>query len=251
MILCYIKMGEGFLFPAATMARKKLKLAWIANESTRRATYKKRKKGLVKKVSELATLCNVKVCMVIYGPQEAEPEAWPSVPEAVGVLTRFRSMPEMEQQRKMMDQEGILRQRAAKVQEQLRRQERDNRDLEAALLMHQALAGRRLHDLGIEDATGLAWVVDRKLKAVQEKINQEMTQLALLSAEASSAGDKEPKNPMEMAMETLQRQNWLLNPIHSNANANADAVFGGGEEIMPISYSDHNATWLDPYFPVN
>ncbi|URD78978.1 SRF-type transcription factor (DNA-binding and dimerization domain) [Musa troglodytarum] len=156
-------------------------------------------------------------------------------------------MPEMERQRKMMDQEGLLRQRAAKLQEQLRRQERDNRDLEAALLMHQALAGRSLHDLGIEDATGLAWVVDRKLKAVQERINQEMTQLALLSAEASSASDKETKNPMGMAMETLQRQNWLLDPIHSNANT----VFGGGEEILPISYNDHNTTWLDRYFPLN
>uniref|UniRef100_A0A804I4U9 MADS-box domain-containing protein n=1 Tax=Musa acuminata subsp. malaccensis TaxID=214687 RepID=A0A804I4U9_MUSAM len=39
------------------MARKKVKLAWIANDSMRRATFKKRKMGLMKKVNKLAMLC--------------------------------------------------------------------------------------------------------------------------------------------------------------------------------------------------
>ncbi|KAF5203782.1 agamous-like MADS-box protein AGL80, partial [Thalictrum thalictroides] len=88
------------------MARKKVKLAWIVNDSARRATFKKRKKGLMKKVSELSTLCGVEACAIIYGPEDPQPDVWPSTPsEAHRVLTRFNSMPEMEQSKKMMNQE--------------------------------------------------------------------------------------------------------------------------------------------------
>jgi SRF-type transcription factor (DNA-binding and dimerisation domain) len=59
------------------MARKKVNLAWIQNDAIRRATFKKRKKGLIKKASELSTLCGVDTCVVIYGPQDQKPEVWP------------------------------------------------------------------------------------------------------------------------------------------------------------------------------
>ncbi|THU45542.1 hypothetical protein C4D60_Mb02t19070 [Musa balbisiana] len=157
-------------------------------------------------------------------------------------------MPEMDKCRKMMDQEGFLRQRAAKLQEQLRRQERDNRELEVSLLMHQAVAGRSLYDVNIEDATSLAWMVDAKLKSVQDRINQQTTQLAL-AAEASASSQVTAKDPIEMAMDSLQRQNWLLDAMHPRENV----IFGGGggEEITPISCVEYNSSWLDLYFPFN
>ncbi|XP_010909405.1 agamous-like MADS-box protein AGL80 [Elaeis guineensis] len=239
------------------MARKKVNLAWIANDSTRRATFKKRRKGLMKKVSELATLCDVKACVIVYGPQEPQPEVWPSVPEVTRVLARFKSMPEMEQCKKMMNQEGFLRQRVAKQQEQLRKQERENRELETMLLMYQGLAGRSLHSLRIEDATSLAWMVEMKVKAVQERMglvraqmassSQQVVLEAPIEAPAPMAVMKE-KTPLEAAMEALQRQNWLMEVMNPNDNL----MFGGGEEMVQ-PYMDHtNNPWLDPcYFPLN
>ncbi|KAJ4776800.1 Agamous-like MADS-box protein AGL80 [Rhynchospora pubera] len=156
------------------MARKKVKLAWITNDATRRATFKKRKKGLLKKAQELSTLCDVKTCVVVYGgPQDREVEAWPSTAESLRILRRFRNMPETEQSKKMVDQEGFLRQRLAKSQEQLRRLERENRELETCLLMHDALSGNRALDgTPIEDATALAWLVEMRLRSVHERIRQ-------------------------------------------------------------------------------
>ncbi|KAG0500929.1 hypothetical protein HPP92_001001 [Vanilla planifolia] len=122
------------------MARKKVSLSLIANEATRRATLKKRRKGLMKKVKELSILCDVRACAIVYSPQEAQPEVWPSVAEATRLLTRFRSMPEMEQSKKMLNQETFLRQRVAKLHEQLRRHERENRELESAALLRECLA---------------------------------------------------------------------------------------------------------------
>ncbi|KAF3432722.1 hypothetical protein FNV43_RR23824 [Rhamnella rubrinervis] len=51
------------------MGRGKLKLELITNEKSRKRTFEKRSKGLVKKCSELSTLCDVDVCMVMVDPR--------------------------------------------------------------------------------------------------------------------------------------------------------------------------------------
>ncbi|OAY73581.1 agamous-like MADS-box protein AGL80 [Ananas comosus] len=267
------------------MARKKVNLAWISNDSTRRATFKKRRKGLMKKASELATLCDVRACVVVYAPGEAQAEVWPSPAEAARVLARFKSMPEMEQCKKMMNQEGFLRQRVAKAQEQLRKQERENRELETTLLMYDGLnsvaegagagAVGRLRDLGIEDATSLAWMVEMKAKAVQERIDILKAQMhhapsAAAGAATSSSSHAaaaiqqhqgptdalvtKDKTPLEAAMEALQRQNWFMEVMNPSIDNNVlfGGVSGPAEEMMLMQpYIETTMPWLDPYFPLN
>lgn len=84
------------------MTRKKVKLAYIANDSARKATYKKRKRGLMKKVSELSTLCGIEACAIIFSPYDSQPELWPSPIGVQRVLSQFKKMPEMEQSKKMV-----------------------------------------------------------------------------------------------------------------------------------------------------
>ena len=50
------------------MARKKVKLQWIVDNAARKATYKKRVKGLMKKVRDLSILCGVDACVITYSP---------------------------------------------------------------------------------------------------------------------------------------------------------------------------------------
>ncbi|MBA0707720.1 hypothetical protein Golax_019744 [Gossypium laxum] len=56
------------------MIRKKVKLAYITNDSSRKATYKKRKKDLMKKMSELSTYCGIDTCAIMYSPYESQTE---------------------------------------------------------------------------------------------------------------------------------------------------------------------------------
>ncbi|MBA0552406.1 hypothetical protein Golob_023220 [Gossypium lobatum] len=56
------------------MIRKKVKLAYITNDSSRKATYKKRNKGLMKRMSELSTLCGINACAIMYSPYESQLE---------------------------------------------------------------------------------------------------------------------------------------------------------------------------------
>ncbi|XP_058783970.1 agamous-like MADS-box protein AGL80 [Vicia villosa] len=85
------------------MARKKVKIAFIENDTARKSTYKNREKGIVKKVDELATLCGVEACAIIYGPYEPQPEIWPSASGVQNVLSKFMTKSEFEQRKKMKD----------------------------------------------------------------------------------------------------------------------------------------------------
>ncbi|KQK04003.1 agamous-like MADS-box protein AGL80 [Brachypodium distachyon] len=154
------------------MARKKVTLQWIPNDATRRATFKKRRKGLMKKASELATLCDVKACVVVYGEGEAQPEVWPSVAEAVPILNRFKDMPELDQCKKMMNQEDFLRQRIDKLREQIHKAGRENRERDTTSLVHKAMVGclPGLTGLTIEELTSVGWMVEMRLKGLSDRI---------------------------------------------------------------------------------
>ncbi|XP_006645781.1 agamous-like MADS-box protein AGL80 [Oryza brachyantha] len=152
------------------MARKKIILDRIPNDATRRATFKKRRRGLVKKASELATLCDVDTCLVVYGEGETEPEVWPSMEGAKAVLEHFKALPEMDQCKKMMNQEDFLRQRITKLMEQIRKMGRENHERETTLLLHQALSGHlgNYNGITVEQLTSLDCIVSTKLKVVSD-----------------------------------------------------------------------------------
>ncbi|KAL6522630.1 hypothetical protein OROMI_031588 [Orobanche minor] len=71
------------------MGRAKLSMELIQKEKTRITTFKKRKQGLIRKMHEFTTLCDVPACMIIYGPKQetggpsSEPEIWPQDREQV------------------------------------------------------------------------------------------------------------------------------------------------------------------------
>jgi hypothetical protein len=157
------------------MARKKVTLQWIANDSTRRATFKKRRKGLMKKASELATLCDVDACVVVYGEGESQPELWPDAPKVAEVLDRFKAMPELDQCKKMMDMEGFLSQRIEKLREQLHKAQRENRERETTVLLHDAVAGRRpagLAGLSVEEIASLGWMVESRIHGIRTALER-------------------------------------------------------------------------------
>ncbi|CAM8965867.1 unnamed protein product [Rhodiola kirilowii] len=152
------------------MTRQKVKLAFITNDSARKATYKKRKRGLIKKVNELSTLCGVDACAIVYSPYESQPEVWP--PSAIAVqrvLGQFRRMPEMEQSKKMVNQETFLRQRISKTKEQLKKQLKDNREKEMTEVMFQCLAGKGMMNLNMMDLNDLAWLIDQNLREIDNR----------------------------------------------------------------------------------
>lgn len=152
------------------MTRKKVKVAYISNDSSRKATFKKRKKGLMKKVNELSTLCGINACAIIYSPYDSNPEVWPSNSGVQRLVSEFRTLPEMDQHKKMVDQETFLRQRIAKASEHLKRQRKDNRELEMTEVMFQCLVGNMgMFHMNIMDLNDLGYLIEQYLKDINRR----------------------------------------------------------------------------------
>ncbi|XP_030511640.2 agamous-like MADS-box protein AGL80 [Rhodamnia argentea] len=245
------------------MTRKKVTLTYIANDGARKAAFKKRKKGLMKKVSELSTLCGIEACAIIYSRYQAEPEVWPSTLGTRRAIARFKNMSEMDQAKRMVNQQGFIRQRIVKAEEQLKKQLRENREMEICQVMYRALVGQPLQGLTILDLNDLGWMLEKTGKEIEERIKKlkntalgsEQAVSAEPTADKGSEGDNSeaaPKNNSALddvvAAEAMQNRPWymeFLKPCKEGNTANL-----GQNEPLP-SYPCGNLTppWSNFYFP--
>lgn len=177
-----------------------MNLAWIANDGARRATLKKRRKNIMKKVSELSTLCGVEACAVVYGPEDAWPEVWPSESEAEATLLRYGAMPESEQCKKRVDQAGFLSQSISKLQDQIRKQHADNRELELRVLLHDAVECRRslMEVRKLDDAVALDRMIAEKEKEVKDRVEAMKMMAAALNPAPSPNPNPNPSGSPEL-----------------------------------------------------
>lgn len=259
------------------MTRKKVKLAFITNDSARKATFKKRKKGLMKKVNELSTLCGIDACAIIYSPYEAQPEVWPNNIGVQRVLAQFKRMPEMEQSKKMVNQESFIRQRITKANEQLKKQIKENREKEMTEVMYQCLTGKgTISNLILPDLNDLGGLVDQTLKDISRRIESLKKAVpvkavpapppslpprsqAALGANGSAstnemmarglvmhALDKRPMVDNPSAMDGMQRTQWFTDWINNPSDHNLG--LGAGYEMASF-VENPNPIWPNPYFP--
>ncbi|XP_060175599.1 agamous-like MADS-box protein AGL17 [Lycium barbarum] len=75
------------------MGRSKINMERIQDHKNRKSTFLKRKAGLIKKISELSILCDIKACMIIYDSHQGNnqvisqhDEIWPNDPNEVQEL---------------------------------------------------------------------------------------------------------------------------------------------------------------------
>ncbi|XP_044497885.1 agamous-like MADS-box protein AGL80 [Mangifera indica] len=233
------------------MTRKKVKLAFITNDSARKATFKKRKKGLMKKVSELSTLCGIDACAIILSPYDSQPEIWPSPLGVQRVLSQFKKMPEMEQSKKMMNQHSFLRQRIAKGNEQLEKQRKDNREREMTQVMFQGLTGRSLHGLNILDLNDIGYLIDQHLRDIHKRVdtlNKMVAHSQAAAPELLSTGESSQQadgGGFEMKVDATRKQQCFMDLMSPPENV----AFGGEDMILPFGDTNHNSLWSNAYFP--
>lgn len=86
------------------------------------------------------------------------------------MLSQFKKVPEMEQSKKMVNQDSFLRQRIAKANEQLKKQRKDNREKEITQVMFQSLTGKALLNLNMMDLNDLGWLIEQNLKEICKRM---------------------------------------------------------------------------------
>ncbi|CAJ2629381.1 unnamed protein product [Trifolium pratense] len=152
------------------MPRRKIKLAFISDELARKVTYNRRKKCLIKKVTELTTLCDVPACAIISSPFDSQPEVWPNREGAMKVIERYQNS-YMRDEKRNVNHERFTMQMVTKARDQLKKMKRDNREDELNLLMFVCMQNNSLSiDLNAEELKDFDKFVENKLKEVGCKI---------------------------------------------------------------------------------
>uniref|UniRef100_A0A7N1A0F8 MADS-box domain-containing protein n=1 Tax=Kalanchoe fedtschenkoi TaxID=63787 RepID=A0A7N1A0F8_KALFE len=148
---------------------------FIENGKKRKTTYKKRKANILNKLTEITTLCGVEACAIIYSPYQEGPEIWPPSREAVnGVLRRLQNMPLTLQTQNALTQEDLVQKQIRKMREELREQERKNREEEIRAGMSHMLhyGPGLLYQMSLEDFNDTAWVLAEMEGQVEEALSK-------------------------------------------------------------------------------
>ncbi|CAN7045593.1 unnamed protein product [Brassica rapa subsp. trilocularis] len=123
----------------------RIKIEPMTNSAAMNQTFRKRKKGLLKKANELSTLYGVKVCAVINSCDSTEPpEFWPSKEGAEAVHSAFMGVLPEERCKRMYDQERHLEEMIQKGQDRVMRLHTENREIELTEVMFDLLKGKTL-----------------------------------------------------------------------------------------------------------
>ncbi|RCV23791.1 hypothetical protein SETIT_5G033100v2 [Setaria italica] len=247
------------------MARKKVNLQLITNTLSRRATYKRRCQGLMKKASELAALCGAKACVVVYGESKAQPEVWPSYQEARRLLIKYRDMPEHQRFKKVENQKDFLGSRVTKLRGMVNKSESENNKRESFDILHERMNGGRpgLFGTSTEELTRLQ-------KIVSERKSQAKERLLELGAGKGQGAPLEPRvqllpgsssQPQDPNTQQPQPQHppngAVLGTLPSSAfpgssGGCASPSSTGGDMMQPYSpgcYSEFPWTWEWSTFP--
>ncbi|KAG0530544.1 hypothetical protein BDA96_05G195800 [Sorghum bicolor] len=225
------------------MARKKVNLQWISNNATRRATYNRCYKSLVKKASELTTLCGTNMCVVVYGDGKAQPEVWPSDEEAKKLLKKFKDMPNVGSLKKTQSQAEFLQSRTFKLHEQTSKLDQENRERETLVILHDSLDGRRPGLVGTskDELISLGEIVEMKMTKAKARIQQLVGRQGSLpdpfqvmppvSSSLQTQASSYTYNKMQITApleEHLQQQDWpLASQLVPNYGELGSALYDG------------------------
>ncbi|MED6106185.1 hypothetical protein PIB30_002637 [Stylosanthes scabra] len=151
-----------------TINKRRVKLQLIIDPSSRKATYKKRRAGLLKKIEQLRILCGIKACIVIFGPGDTKPTVWPSVEEASQIVQKFEEIPELERYNRSISHQQYRQQRLVGMEKQLEKLKKLNDQKEMTIFVHQICKeGKLLSDFNEDELKRLLTYVDDKLKDVR------------------------------------------------------------------------------------
>nr|KJB72667.1 hypothetical protein B456_011G189000 [Gossypium raimondii] len=227
------------------MTRKKVKLAYITNDSARKATYKNRMKGLTKKMSEMRTLYGVDTCAIMYSPYKSQPEVWPFSIGFQQVLSKLEMIPEMEKSKNMLDQKTFLSQKITKVVEQLKNHCKENWEKEITQVIFNNICGKGsiatrakapLNPQEVSSSSSSSIVALPPMTMVTPKV--------ILRTSTEDIVQPDVNN-----MDPTQRQQWIMELVSNNNNPQTHV----GVDEMMFQFCDNinpnSDLWFNVVFP--
>lgn len=85
-------------------------------------------------------------------------------------MRRFRTVPEMERCKKMVNQESYLRERSTKMKEQLQKLLRKNKERVTSYVMFEIGEGKPLSQFHISELNSVIWLLEEKMKEIRRRL---------------------------------------------------------------------------------
>ncbi|KAJ1440047.1 hypothetical protein SESBI_02281 [Sesbania bispinosa] len=148
------------------MGRPKLTLKCIPNERERNLAFMKRKKGLLKKMSEFSSMCGVDACLIIYyGNGHAPTVTWPQDPAELYSIIQKYEHAKIEKPPKNFDLQDFFQIRKNSVESET------SKVRKGILKIEYPTWHPSLHSLGVGELRNFIAVLDAKLEACNLRIN--------------------------------------------------------------------------------
>ncbi|KZV30585.1 MADS-box transcription factor PHERES 2-like [Dorcoceras hygrometricum] len=235
------------------MGRARLRLELQRCPKARRKTYETRKKALLKKASELSTLCGVDVCMIMYPPpiknEETEPFVWSNDPAQVLNLIESHKLSRLGGEwssSKTCDLTWFYKDQTTKIEEEINKVKKANRHLK------YPNCEEKYASLTSEELRIFSEVLTAKLEYAKQTINL-LKQRKSFQVPDSSFSMNPPIDPLQTYfdaqsyLENQQRMMMMMIHYHNYNVMNyappmsfgmqnvGDSVQGYGEDQLMIS----------------
>ncbi|KAH0650665.1 hypothetical protein KY290_031526 [Solanum tuberosum] len=154
------------------MVRKKVKLAFIENNTERRVSYRKRQKEFLTKARELnSTLYDVELATFINSLYHKKPEVFSNHEAATSTFTKFEDLPETDKSKDITTQEKQIMKRINKIENELEKVKKENKKMEFTNQMYGLLNGEEMpNSMHREDLSDLSYVINKSLKQITDAI---------------------------------------------------------------------------------
>ncbi|EPS57782.1 hypothetical protein M569_17035, partial [Genlisea aurea] len=138
------------------MARGKIQIKRIENQTNRQVTYSKRRNGLFKKAHELTVLCDAKVSIIMISSTQ-------KLHEYISPSTTTKQVFDLYQKTLGVD---LWNTHYERLQDHLKKLKEGNRNLRKEIRQRM---GECLNELGYEEVVNLIENIDASLKLIRER----------------------------------------------------------------------------------
>lgn len=208
--------------------RGKIVLSRINNDAKRKASLRKRQPGLLKKVSELSTLCNAEAAVLICSPGNNRPKVWPSTSEARATISNFLSRPELERMANSHTAKSFMEEKCMKQKNKAQRLTKMNEERNVKALITSLYTGKtRIQDLDSEQKKKLNASINKKEKDLLKNIQR-------LTVKEKQASRLPQVLPPAVQMPQVSQAGNGLNMTHL-------------APPPPLSLPTHNPLVMSPY----
>jgi len=201
-----------FLFEICRMGRRKITMKYIKNEKNRKSTFKQRKNGLIKKISEFTLKTGAEACLIVYdgddGGNTAGPITWPEDHTIVNSMLQEYEHQKVENTSKIFDVKDYYENKKKMVKTEITKVHKAIVDIKYPT-WHPDLVN--MEESQLKDFSAL---IDAKIQACNHKIN-------MLKSEMVKENDVLNPSPLKV-IHSIPQMQQDINDVSEKDGASLD-----------------------------